>query len=447
MPLPLVAIVGRPNVGKSTLFNALAGRRVSIVDPTAGTTRDRITAVLRHEGRAVEIMDTGGLGIVDEARLEDHIAAQIDVALAAADLVVFVVDVREGITPLDRQVAARLRKLGRPLVLAVNKADARNLEMDAAEFHALGLGEPVPLSALHGMNTREIRDRAFALLPDAPAVPADGSVRIAIVGRRNAGKSTFLNALAGAPRVIVSEVPGTTRDAVDVRIRRGEGDYTFIDTAGVVRKTKVDDSVGYYSQVRTLEAIERCDTALLLLDIEDEVTQADKKVAALVEEAKKPVVLVGNKWDRSRAAAEKFDEYYRRAIPNLAYAPLVLASGLKGTNTWEAVLLAVELLEQSRVRVETAKVNRLFARALEERTPRVARTRVPRILYATQVGTAPPSFVLFVNDPKLFPSTYRRFLENRVRKELPYGEVPIRLTFRARKPREAAKAASRRSSR
>ena len=435
MSLPLVAIVGRPNVGKSTLFNTLLGRRVAIVDPTAGTTRDRVAAILRCDGRAVEIVDTGGIGLVDESRLEDHINAQVDLAMDAATVVIFVVDAREGITPLDRKVADRLRRLGKPVVLAANKADVRGLEQDAAaEFHALGLGEPIPLSALHRFNASEVRERAFGLLPPGTAERGEEGLRIAIVGRRNAGKSTFLNALAGTGRVITSDIPGTTRDAVDVKIRRKGRDFTFIDTAGVVRKTKVDQSVEFYAQVRTVEAIERCDVALLVLDINEKVSQADKKTAAIVADARKPVVVVGNKWDLARASADEFGAYFRKSIPNLAFAPVSLVSALEKTNLWETVYLAADLSDQAGTRVETAAVNRIFHRALEERTPKVQRTRVPKVYYATQVGTAPPSFVVFVNEPRLFPSTYRRFLENRLRDAFPFGEVPIRLTFRARNP-------------
>ena len=443
MPLPLVAIVGRPNVGKSTLFNALLGERRSITDPTAGTTRDRIAAVLRHEGHAVELVDTGGLGLVDESRLEEHINAQIDLAIAEAAVVIFVVDVRDGITALDRRVAGRLRRLGKRVLLAANKADARNLEFDAVEFHGLGLGEPVPLSALHKMNTREIRDLVFAALPEAPEAPEDAAPRIAIVGRRNAGKSTFLNALSGSGRVITADLPGTTRDAVDVRIRHGEREYVFIDTAGVVKKTKVDQSVEFYAQVRTVEAIERCDAALLLLDIADKVEQSDKKTASMLADAKKPVVVVGNKWDLSRASAEEFGEYFRKTLPGLAFAPIAMASAKTGLNVWESVRLAEELLETSRIRVETAAVNRLFQAALEERTPKVVRSKVPRVYYATQVGTSPPTFVAFVNDPALFPDNYRRFLENRLRQEMPFGEVPIRIAFRPRTGRNAPREARR----
>ncbi|MCK6480539.1 MAG: ribosome biogenesis GTPase Der [Planctomycetaceae bacterium] len=444
MPLPLVAIVGRPNVGKSTLFNALLGRRVSIVDPTAGTTRDRVAALLRQGTKVVEIMDTGGIGLVDESRLEDHINAQVDIAIEAASIIVFVLDVRDGITPLDTRVADRLRRQERPVILAANKADGRALEHEVHEFQRLGLGEPVPLSALHRFNTREIRDRIMAMAPEAPPTPADDAPRIAIVGRRNAGKSTFLNALCGTGRVITADLPGTTRDAVDVRVSRKGREYVFIDTAGVVKKTKVDQSVEFYAQVRTVEAVERCDVALLLLDITEEISQTDKKVAALVVDAKKPLVIVGNKWDLSRSTSEKFEEYFRRTLPNLAFAPVSFASALEGRHLWETVDLALEVLAQSRTRIETAEVNRVFRRALEERTPRVGRTKVPKIYYATQVSVHPPSFVLFVNDPKLFPSTYRRFLENRLRAEFPFGEVPLRLTFRAKERAEAGGGRGRR---
>jgi GTP-binding protein len=437
MPLPLVAIVGRPNVGKSTLFNSMLGERLSIVDPTAGTTRDRIAAILRHDGHAVELVDTGGLGLVDESRLEDHINDQIDLAIAAADVVIFVVDVRDGITGLDRRVAGRLRKLGRPIVLAANKADAKGLEFDAAEFYALGLGEPVPMSALHKFNTTEIRDRVFAALPEAPDAPEDAAPRIAIVGRRNAGKSTLLNTLVGTGRVITSDIPGTTRDAVDVRIRHGDREYVFIDTAGVVKKTKEDQTIEFYAQVRTVEAIERCDAAILVLDITQEVELTDKKTAGMLADAKKPTVIAGNKWDLARAGPAEFLEYLRQGLPGLAYAPVSLVSAKTGQNLWETVRLAEELLAQSRIRVETHAVTKLFQRALEERTPKVVRSKVPKIYYATQVGTSPPTFVAFVNDPKLFPDNYRRFLENRLRSELPFAEVPIRIAFRAKPARQA----------
>jgi GTP-binding protein len=432
MPLPLVAILGRPNVGKSTLFNALLGERVAITDPTAGTTRDRIAAILKHEGRAVELVDTGGLGLVDESRLEDHINAQVDLAMTEAEVVVFVVDVRDGITGLDRDVARRLRKLDKRIILAVNKADARHLEQDAAEFHALGLGEPIPVSAQNMVNTTEVRDRVFAALPEAPQVAADPAPRIAIVGRRNAGKSTFLNALAGSARVIASAIPGTTRDAVDVRLEHKGRPYVFIDTAGVVKKTKVDQSIEFYAQVRTIEAIARCDVALLLLDISEKVEQADKKTAAMIVDSHKPAVVVGNKWDLTRASAEEFGEYYRKALPAMAFAPVSFTSAKDGVNLWETVRVAEDLLAQSRLRMETAAVNKVFQRALEERSPKVIRSKVPKIYYATQVGTSPPSFVAFVNDPELFPANYRRFLENRIRDSFPFSEVPIRLTFRAR---------------
>jgi GTP-binding protein len=287
------------------------------------------------------------------------------------------------------------------------------------------------------MNTREIRDRVFASLPDAPGVPDDGAPRIAIVGRRNAGKSTLLNALAGSGRVITSDIPGTTRDAVDVRIARNGKEYVFIDTAGVVKKTKVNETIEFYAQVRTVEAIERCDAALLLLDITKEVEQTDKKTAALIADAKKPAVVVGNKWDLSRSSPEEFADYFRKLLPGLGYAPVSLVSALNGTNAWETVHLAVELIAQAAGRVTTSQVNAVFQRALEERTPKVVRTKVPKVFYATQVGTNPPTFVAFVNDPHLFPANYRRFLENKLRQELPFPEVPLRIAFRERTRRSA----------
>jgi GTP-binding protein len=439
MPLPLIAIVGRPNVGKSTLFNALVGSRLSITDPTAGTTRDRIAAVIRREGTAAELVDTGGLGVVDETRLEEDIENQIGIAIESATVIVFVVDSRDGVTGLDREVAARLRKLGKPVILAANKADSRKQELDSAEFHALGLGEPVPLSALQGINTREILDRAWAALPPSPADPApDGSVRLALVGRRNAGKSTFLNALVGTGRVLVSEIPGTTRDAVDVRVKRGKRDVTFIDTAGIIRKYKVDESVAYYAQVRTFQALQRADAVLFLVDVNEDIGQVDKKVAGIIEDAKKPVVIVGNKWDLSKSSTEKFAEYFRGTLPGLGFAPISFASGKEKKNLWQTVDLALELVEMGKRRADTATVTRLFQRAIEERSPARARSKIAKILYATQTGVSPPTFVLFVNEPAMFPPDYRRFLENRVRDRLEVPEIPVVLNFRARAGRGRA---------
>jgi GTP-binding protein len=435
MPLPLVAIVGRPNVGKSSLLNALARRRVSIVEPTPGVTRDRVSVRLAHAGRTFELMDTGGIGMEDGTPLAAAVARQIEAAIAAADVILFALDVRDGVTALDLRVAARLRAAGRPVLVVANKVDTAAFEPAAAEFHRLGFGDPAPVSALQREGLADLLDRLVERLPAAAdAPPPDPVLRLAVVGRRNVGKSTLVNALAREERVIVSEIPGTTRDAVDVRFERRGRAFVVIDTAGLRKKGKVEDAIELFGRMRTERALLRADVALFLLDVREPVTEVDKKLAQAIEAAGKPCVIALNKWDAAEKAKgpEAYLDYVRRALPGLAWAPVTVMAAKTGFRVWPAVELAESLHAQAGTTVATAALNRIVRAAAEWAHPRVTRGRIPKIYYATQAGVRPLRFVLFVNDPRCFTPDYRRFLAGKFREMLSCPEVPIRLELRGK---------------
>jgi GTP-binding protein len=444
MALPVVAIVGRPNVGKSSLLNRLAGQLISIVEPTAGVTRDRVTAIVEHEGVWFELMDTGGYGVEDTEDLTDHIARQIDLAIQSADLILFVVDVREGRMPLDVRVAEMLRRVERPVLLVVNKVDVDKLSSQAAEFYSLGFDEPMLVSARHGRGHAELLDsiaRHFAAR--AEAGPAEPVMKLAVVGRRNVGKSTFINVLAGQERMIVSQVPGTTRDAVDVRFEKDGRTFVAIDTAGVRKRRKIADDIEYYSFARVTRSVRRADVVLLLLDATATVGQVDKRLAGFLAESFKPCILVVNKWDlaKGRADTSAYGEYLSKTLRHLSYAPVAFVTAKDGRNVQSTIDLAISLYKQACMRVSTAQLNAALQQALGERAPAAKRGRgLPKIYYATQAAVRPPTIVLFVNQARLVGAGYRRFLLNRFREFLPFAEIPIRLLFRS-SGRAAARAA------
>jgi GTPase len=431
---PVVAIVGRQNVGKSSLLNALARRRLSIVDPAPGVTRDRVSALVTHEGATLEIVDTAGLGLSRADKFHAPVERQINYALAKADLVLLVVDAQEGLTALDREAAARLRRTGKPVLLVANKADNRAIEGRVIEFAELGLGDVFHVSAVHRKRVGELLEEVVARLPSVTA--ADGRpLRIAIVGKRNVGKSTLINALTGEESVIVSEVPGTTRDAVDVVLQRGERMYVLVDTAGLRRRQKVEDSIEFFSQTRTREAIARADVVVFVIEVTERVTDVDKRIAALIEERKRPCLIALNKWDLvpKGMGPDAFRKYLEKAMPILAYAPVLFLSALKGERVWDVIKISGELHAQSGTEISTADVNRVVERAQKERSPGTRSGRkVPKIFYATQSRGHPPTFQVFVNDPLSFAPDYVRFLERKFREYLPFHEVPIRLTLRAK---------------
>jgi len=434
MTLPLIAIVGRPNVGKSSYLNAAARRRVSIVHDHPGVTRDRVEVEIEHQGRLFRLMDMGGVGIVDDHNLDLQVESQINAALEVADVILFLLDVREGLTPLDRRVADLIRRAARPWVVAANKVDAERQRALVDEFFELGLGRPIELSCSEGHGVREVLGAAVALLPEArgEARPSpEGVLRLAIVGQRNSGKSTLLNALVGEERMIVSPIPGTTRDAVDVRLHFGERDLIVIDTAGMRKARKLADSVEYYSQLRSLESIRRAHVVVHLLDATRVVSQVDKKIASAIEEACRPCILAVNKWDLARDEEPKrYQRYLEGRLPLQHFAPLIFISAKQRSRLGQLLGVSFELYEQASHRVTTGALNRAVEKAAEVRGPRVTRGRYPRIYFATQVGVRPPWIVLFVNDPRLFKDDFRRFLENRFRKVFPFGEIPIRISFR-----------------
>ncbi|GMU81174.1 MAG: ribosome biogenesis GTPase Der [Phycisphaerales bacterium] len=433
MSLPVIVIVGRPNVGKSSLLNCLARERISIVDARAGITRDRVSTIIEHEGRYLELVDTGGIGIVDVDHLEDHVETQINYAIAKADLVLFLLDALQGIVPLDQRVAELLRKAKKPVLAVANKVDAGAQRVEASTFYALGFGEAVCVSALHGHGRRELLDRICAEIgPDTGETPETPVMKLAIVGKRNAGKSTLVNALAGEPRVIVSETPGTTRDAVDVQFEKDGKKYIAIDTAGVRKKSKMDD-IDFYSYTRALSSIRRADVVMLLIDASLPVGDVDQKLAAAVLEEEKPVLLAINKWDLARDVADtdSYDEYLSRMFPHLRFAPIVIMTARDGRNVDAAIDVALGLHRQAQTRVSTARLNEAIRAIVGEREPmpRYGTKRI-KIYYGTQVSVAPPTIVLFCNNPELVTENYRRFMENRMREILPFVEVPMRLLFR-----------------
>jgi GTP-binding protein len=442
MPLPVVAIVGRPNVGKSSLLNCLVGRRVSIVDRTPGVTRDRVSVPLPvGESAYVELVDTGGMGIEDTDDLTSEVEAQIAYAISAARLILFVVDAREGLTPLDRHVAERLRRQDKPVILLANKADREDLPLELHELYALGFGEPRGVSATHNRGMADLLDAIAERLGEAAAdAPARAVMKLAIVGKRNAGKSTFINALAGHQRVIVSERPGTTRDSVDVDVKLAGRTFTLIDTAGLRKKRKLAD-VEFYGYARAMRSIRRADVVAMMIDASLPVSQVDKGLAGEIAEQCKPVVLVVNKWDLAEdaAAGEDYADYLAKTFPELAFAPVSLTTATEATNVRETVRLAEQLFAQATTRVATGRLNAAIKEIVALRGPsHKAGTRPPKILYASQVATAPPTIVLFVNDVRSFDAGYQRFVLNRLRERLPFAEVPIRLILRPRRGRGRA---------
>jgi len=449
MGLPIVAIVGRPNVGKSSLLNAVVGRRIAIVDATPGVTRDRISVPCPLPGgdeaaeggqRYVELVDTGGMGIEDTDQLTDHVEAQIAYAVSAAALVLFVVDAREGITPLDRAVAEKLRRAAKPVILVANKIDQAGLATETGELFRLGFGEAMRVSAAHALGLAELLEAVADRLGEYAAPPAPAPImKLAIVGKRNTGKSTFINALAGQPRVIVSETPGTTRDSVDVTVELDGRTFTLIDTAGIRKRRSLSGDIEYYSHHRAMRSIRRADVVAMMIDASVPVSQVDKGLAGEIAEQLKPVVLVVNKWDLAtgEVTGEDYDEYFGKTFPELSFAPISLTAATEGTNLRETIRLAEELFRQSRTRMGTGELNTVIADIVKLRGPSHKKgTRPPKIYYVSQISVAPPTIACFVNDTRSFDERYQRFLVNRLRERVPFPEVPIRLLFRPRTRKE-----------
>ena len=459
--LPVIAIVGRPNVGKSSLFNRLAGERISIVDPTPGVTRDRISTIITINPpndtdeadalpRVAEVCDTGGFGIYvaegkrfddageDLSALAPDIEAQIFAAVEGATIVLFTIDAQSGITALDEKIAQLLRRTGNTdrVIQVANKVDGPSWEVHALDAAKLGFGDTLSVSTKAGSGIRHLMEALWTRLgsrPDDP--PASPEMKVAIVGRRNAGKSSLVNALAGAPRVIVSEIAGTTRDSVDVRFESDGRIFIAIDTAGIRKRKSWADDVEFYSHNRTEVALRRADVALLLLDATEPVSQVEKQLAGELVEAFKPTVIVVNKWDLVEAKQTPNDylEYLTQELPMLSFAPLVFISAKNGDGTSDAIAMAFNLHTQASHRETTGKLNTLVQKILTERGPSSKLGTIAKIYYISQIETNPPTIAMVVNKPELFEGAYERYLLNRLREELPYSEVPIKLIFSARR--------------
>ena len=431
---PVVAIVGRPNVGKSALFNRIARRRIAIVEPTYGVTRDRITTVVEVGERSLEFVDTGGITEDTRGGIARQIQDQVRQAILQSDVLLFVVDARDGPTAGDHQVANLLREFEKPILLVANKAETPNLEDAALEFYELGLGDPIPISAQEGLGTRDLVDTVVSLLPQENEASASPELSIALVGRRNVGKSTYVNALAQEERMIVSEIPGTTRDSVDIRFERDGKTYVAIDTAGLRKKGKLEDAIEFYGRVRTEGSVRRADVVLILIDGSQGIARVDKKIGEKAISAVRPCVIVVNKWDLAEDdwTTERIAGEVGKRLPALGYAPVVFISAKTGKDILAPLRMAEELHRQAGARASTADVNRVIRAAIAEKGTRFRGGVEGKVFYSAQVGTRPPHILLFVNQARLFTGDYRRYLENRLREHLPFPEIPLRVTFRER---------------
>jgi GTPase len=435
MALPVVAIIGRPNVGKSSLLNALAGEMISIVEPTAGVTRDRVGVIISRDERYFELVDTGGYGIVDTDQLSGHIEQQILQAIESANLVVFMVDIRDGLVPLDEKIARLLRKNNLDVIGVANKADTAKMFPAAGEFSRLGFGEFLCISAKNNLNKAVLLDQVFDRLVRVESSRlAEPVMKLAVVGKRNAGKSTLVNAIVGAERVIVSETPGTTRDAIDVRFEKDGKTIIVIDTAGVRKKNKLADSIEFYSFVRATRSIQRADVVLFLIDATVPVSQVDKKLGRFIADEQRSCIIIVNKWDLAKevATTDDYHEYLTKLLPGLKYAPIAFTTATEARNVQSVLDLAAELFKQATTWIPTAKLNKAFEIIKRERVgvAKGAKRGWPRIYYATQIAANPITILMFVNKPELFEENYRRTIANRLRSMLPIEEVPIRLLAR-----------------
>ena len=436
MSVPQVVIVGRPNVGKSSLLNWLAGRRLAIVDDVAGVTRDRVTSLVRYEDSFFEVVDTGGIGVEDADNLTAEVEQQIDIGLQAADVLLFVVDTRTGITPLDEQVAERLRKVDVPIICVANKADAESLDGQADEFYRLGRGKVVKTSTTQNRH----RDKLMRMIAERLPEPgeeddvAEPEMKVTIVGRRNVGKSTFVNTLCQADRMIVSEVPGTTRDSVDVRYELDGKAFIAIDTPGLRKGKSVRTDLEFYSTHRAQRSIRRADVVLMFFDAGQRISKVDKQLCGYINDQFKPCILVVNKWDKmaQHMPTERWVRYLRDTFQTMWHVPIAFITGQTGKNVKALLNHAQMLFKQSRERVTTGELNRLVRRALEHHPPPLFRHRRPKIYYATQVAVQPPTIVVMCNNPKAFTPDYRRYLLGVFRDQLSFGETPIKLYLQRR---------------
>mgnify|MGYP002795131266 FL=1 len=440
MSKPIVAIVGRPNVGKSTLFNALAGEKISIVKDTPGVTRDRIYADISWLDYQFTMIDTGGIEPDTGDMTLSHMRDQAEIAIETADVIIFLTDVRQGLVDADYQVADMLRRSQKPVVLAVNKVD--NYEkfiMDTYEFYNLGLGTPFPVSANSKLGFGDLLDEVIANCnPETLKEEEDERPRVAIIGKPNAGKSSMINKMLGEDRLIVSDVAGTTRDAIDTVIRRGDKEYVFIDTAGLRRKSRIKEDLERYSVIRTVAAVERCDVAILVIDAEEGITEQDAKIAGIAHERGKGMIIAVNKWDlveKNDKTIYKYTNKIREVLSFMSYAELVFVSAKTGQRFQKIFDLLDVVIENHALRVQTGVLNEILAEAVAMKQPPSDKGKRLKLYYMTQVSVKPPTFVVFVNDKKLTHFSYTRYLENQIRNTFGFRGTPIRIYTRERKER------------
>ncbi len=441
MARPLVAIVGRPNVGKSMLFNRLVGQRLSIVEDTPGVTRDRLYAECEWCGRKFDIVDTGGIEPMTDSEILLFMREQAQIAINAADVIVLVTDIRTGVTAADKDVANMLLRSRKPVVLAVNKADSTGAEDPALyEFYSLGLGDPIAVSAVHGHGTGDLLDECVRYFPEAEEEDEEPDyVKVAVIGKPNVGKSSLINRILGEKRLIVSNVAGTTRDAVDTLFENETGKFMFIDTAGIRRKSKVDERIEKFSVMRAQLAIERADVCLIMIDARDGVTEQDTKIAGLAHEAGKASIIVVNKWDlvdKETGTMEKMRKDIMRDLSFMSYAPIVFISAMTGQRTDRLFELINFANDQSHMRITTGMLNNVLADAQARVQPPTDKGRRLKIYYMTQTGICPPNFVIFCNLRELFHFSYQRYIENQIRAVFGLEGTPIRIVIRQKGEKE-----------
>lgn len=437
MAKPVVAVVGRPNVGKSTFFNYIAGKRISIVEDTPGVTRDRIYTEVEWRSRKFTLIDTGGIEPYAEDKIMQQMKRQAEIAIETADVIVFMVNSRDGVTASDKEVATMLRKAKKPVVLAVNKVDrVGDTPPEVYEFYNLGLGELMPISSVHGLGMGDLLDEIYSHFPETDEEEYEEDVvRVAVIGKPNAGKSSLINKILGEERVIVSDIPGTTRDAIDTFVQNGDDKYLFIDTAGIRRKSKISENIEKYSTIRSWTAVERADVCLIMIDATDGVTEQDTKIAGYAHDQGKASIIVINKWDLVEKSTGTLEEYRKVVMEKLGfmtYAPVLFISALTGQRVNKLYELIKFVAGQAAFRISTGMLNDLVSEATAMVQPPSDKGKRLKVYYMTQAGVKPPTFIIFINNTELMHYSYERYLENQLRKNFGFEGTPIRFILRER---------------
>lgn len=440
MSKPIVAIVGRPNVGKSTLFNRIAKKRVSIVEDIPGVTRDRIYMDAEWLDRTFTMIDTGGIELMTDDIISNNIRRQAQLAMEEADVILFMTEVKTGVTQADQDVAALLRRTKKPVILAVNKVDSLKDDQDVYEFYNLGLGDPIPISAANALNTGDLLDAIVEVLPkNEEETVEEDVIRVAFIGRPNVGKSSLVNAILGEDRVIVSNIPGTTRDAIDIHMVKDGQKFILIDTAGMRRRAKVEEAVERYSVMRSLRAVDRSDVALMLIDAVDGITEQDKKIAGYAHDAGKGVIVVVNKWDlveKDDKTTLRYTDTVRNELAFMQYAPVVFISALTKQRVQRVTEVVKYVAEQHSMRVSTSVLNQVVEDAVHISPPPTEKGKKLKIYYTTQVSVKPPTLIFFVNEPEVVHFSYLRYLENKLREAFGFEGTPLKLILRGKKQEE-----------